>query len=421
MTEYVVIRLGAEDQPVQWVLADSNGTRRSGPSTGSLEDAAGEAVGRTVIVLVPATEVLTTTVHMPVRSASKIRTALPYALEENLANDISDLHFASGRRQENGRLPVAVTAHEKMSGWLERLRAVGLTPAQLLPENYGLGKIPGTMSVLIDDNTVMFNDGADIEFVMQDVKPSDVLIAAGRLGEQENDNDNDNDKHTGHLIAFCTPEQDEQLSHDWITLRHELQSVDVNILPDGVLPKLAVTIAAGHGVNLLQGQYGEKSEYSSYFKPWKTAAILLLILVMTGLTSKGVDYYRLLEEESALREQFNAEYQILRPNDTREILDPINTVASLRRGMGASTTPQLFLPSLRELGAAMAANSAAQIEGISYRAGVVDVRLTSPDVATLDSIQKAVSASGQFRASIQSTNQVGDKIDGRIQIRESGS
>jgi len=143
--------------------------------------------------------------------------------------------------------------------------------------------------------------------------------------------------------------------------------------------------------------------------------------VMTGLTSKGVDYYRMLEEESALREQFNAEYRILRPNDTREILDPINTVASLRRGMGASTTPRLFLPSLRELGAAMAANSAAQIEGISYRAGVVDVRLTSPDVATLDSIQKAVSASGQFRASIQSTNQVGDKIDGRIQIRESGS
>lgn len=416
MTEYVVIRLGAADQPVQWVLADSDGTRRSGSSTGSLEDAAGEAGGRTVIVLVPATEVLTTTVHMPVRSASKIRTALPYALEENLANDISDLHFASGRRRENGRLPVAITAHEKMAGWLERLRAAGLTPAQLVPDNYGLGIIPGTMSVLIDDNTVMFNDGADIEFVMQDVKPGDVLVAAGKLGEQENDDD----RNTGHLIVFCTPEQDEKLSHDWIALRQELQSVDINILPDGVLPKLAVTIAAGHGVNLLQGQYGEKSEYSSYFKPWKTAAILLLGLMMMGLTSKGVDYYRLLEEESALREQFNTAYRSLRPNDTREVLDPLNTVASLRRGMGTSTTPQLFLPSLRELGAAIAANSAAQIEGISYRAGVVDVRLTSPDVATLDNIQKAVSASGQFRAAIQSTNQVGDKIDGRIQIRESG-
>lgn len=415
MAEYIVIRLGAADQPVQWVLADSNGTRRSGLSTGSLEEAAGEAAGRTVIALVPAADVLTTTVHMPARSASKIRTALPYALEENLANDIGDLHFASGARQENGRLPVAVTANEKMAVWLARLRDVGLTPAQMVPENYGLGKIPGTMSVLIDGATVMFNDGADVEFVMQDVKPSDVLVAAGRLGEQQ-----DNDEDAGNLIAFCTPEQEEQLSHDWIVLRHELHSLDVNILPDGVLPKLAVTIAAGHGINLLQGQYGEKSEYSSYFKPWKMVAILLLGLVLVATAFKGVDHYRLIQEESTLRAQFNAEYRMLRPDDTREVMDPLNTVASLKRGMGTSTAPQLFLPSLRELGAAIAANSAAQIEGISYRAGIVDIRLTSPDVATLENIRKAVSASGQFKASIQSADQVGDKINARFQIRESG-
>ena len=76
---------------------------------------------------------------------------------------------------------------------------------------------------------------------------------------------------------------------------------------------------------------------------------------------------------------------------------------------------------LRQLGGAMAANSAAEIETISYRAGVIDLRLTAPDVATLDKIQKAVSASGRFQASIQSTDQVADKINGRIQIRESGS
>lgn len=417
MSEYVVIRLAAEDQPVEWVLADSNGTLQSGMSSGSLEQAAAAAGDLAVIALVPAADVLLTSVNIPARSISKIRTALPYALEESLAEDVEELHFAIGERQENNRLPVAVASEENMSGWLDRLKDAGIEPVIIAAANHGLAKIPGTLSVLVDDRTVMFNDGADAEFSMQDVKPSDVLVFAGKLGEaQEEDGEN-----SGHLLAFCTAEQDEKLSHDWIALRHELHSVDVNVLPNGVLPKLAVTVAAGHGINLLQGKYGKKTEYGLLLRPWKTAALLLLGLALVGVAMKGVSYYQLTRDEATLRTQFNAEYRLLRPADTREIIDPVATVESLRRGAGVSATPQVFLPSLRELGAALAANSDARIEAISYRAGVIDLRLTAPDVATLDNIQKAVSASGRFQASIQSTDQVADKINGRIQIREAGS
>ncbi len=136
---------------------------------------------------------------------------------------------------------------------------------------------------------------------------------------------------------------------------------------------------------------------------------------------KGVGYYQLVQDESALRAQFIAEYRLIRPDDTREIEDPSAIVDSIRRNTGASTAPQVFLPGLRELGAAMAANSAAKIEAISYRAGVIDLRLSAPDVPTLDNIQKAITASGRFQASIQSTDKVADQINGRIQIRESGS
>ncbi len=417
MSEYFVIRLAAEDPAVEWVLVDSNGTRRSGVSSGALEQAAIEVGDHAVIVLVPAEDILLTSVHIPARSTAKIRTALPFALEENLADDVEDLHFAIGDRQDNNRLPVAVVAREKMSRWLERLNEVGIVPEMLAAENHGLAKIPGTLSVLVDDKTIMFNDGADAEFGMQDVKPSDVLVIAGQLGETQQEDG----ESAGHLVVFCTPEQDENLSHDWIALRHELHSVDVNVLPDGVLPKLAVTVAAGHGINLLQGAYGKKAEYGPLLRPWKIAALLLLGLTVVGMAMKGVGYYQLLQDEATLRAQFNAEYRLLRPGDTRDITDPVATVESLRRGAGTSSAPQVFLPSLRELGAALDANSGAQIEAISYRAGIIDLRLTAPDVATLDKIQKAVSASGRFQASIQSTDQVADKINGRIQIRDAGT
>ncbi|MBT8089462.1 MAG: type II secretion system protein GspL [Gammaproteobacteria bacterium] len=421
MAEYLVIRLGhTSDGAVEWIVADDSGTRRGQTVSGSLADAARDVRGRPVIVLVPATEVLTTTVEIPIRSGPRLRAALPFALEENLADDVDTLHFASGTRRENGKLPVAVVARARMDEWLEALDDAGISAARIVPENYGLARIPGTMSVLIDGDCVMFNDGADSEFVMQGVRPSDTLVAAGLLSDRSDDEPDDGEP-SGHLVAYCEAVDEERLSHDWIALRHELHSVDVNLLPDGALPRLAVTVAGGSGVNLLQGRYGMKTDYRSKFRPWQNAAVLLLGLVIVGLVAKGVDLYRLTQEAASLQAQFIEEYRQIRPGDTREVLDPLNAVRSVKQGLGAATGPQVFLPSLRQLSDAMAQNSNARIETISYRAGVIDVRITSPDVATLDKIQKSVSASGQFQASIQSTDQVADQISSRLQIREAGS
>lgn len=420
MSEHLVIRLSSTANSADWVRVDSNGTRLSGVSNGSLHDAAREAGGCSVIVLIPATDVLTTSIRIPVRSKAKIVAALPFALEESLADDVETLHFAAGVRNDNGEVPVAVVAHQKMQEWIAQLAEAGIEPQRMVPENYGLATIPGTMSLLVAEDCTMFNDGAKMAFVMQHVKPSDLLVAAGKL--DSNDPGDDNETEGGeHLVAFCLPEREESLSHDFVALRHELQSVDVNVLPDGVLPKLAVTIAIGHGVNLLQGAYGKKTEYSAQLGPWKRVAVLLMGLTVIALGTKGVDYYRLTEEKAALQAQFTAEYQKLRPGGDREVRDPLETVKSLRRQLGAVAAPAVFLPSLRELGTAMAANGAAQMQALEYRAGVVTIRLTAPDVPTLDKIQQAVSASGRFNASIQSTDQVADRINGRIQIREAGS
>ncbi len=415
MAEFLVIRLGTNpQQSADWIAVDNNGTRRTPPVTGPLAEAARDVGDRSVIVLVPATSVLSMSVDIPIKGGARLRAALPFALEEHLADDVENLHFAAGRRHDNGLLPVSVVSHEQMSAWLAVLEEAGIAPNQMIPENHGLAHIPGTMSLLVAENQVMFNDGAESEFVMQDVKPSDTLAVAGVLDDTEI-------KGSGHLLVYCEPEEEVRFEHDWNALRNELASVDINLLPDGVLPRLAVTVAAGRGVNLLQGRYGASVEYATLMRPWRYAAGLLLALIVVALGGKGVDYYQLAQQQEALKEQFTLEYRQIRPEDNREIVDPMRLLEALRRSRGESTSTDVFLPSLHQLGLALQQNSAAEIEAISYRAGVVVVRLTAPDVATLDNIQRSVSTSGQFNASIQSTDQVGDKVSSRIQIRESGA
>ena len=415
MAEFLVIRLGTNpQQSADWIAVDNNGTRRTPPVTGPLAEAAKDVGDRAVIVLVPATAVLSTSVDIPVKGGARLRAALPFALEEHLADDVEDLHFASGRRSESGLLPVSIVAHEQMLAWIAVLDEAGITATQMIPENQGLAQIPGTMSLLVAENQIMFNDGAESEFVMQDVKPSDALAVAGVLEDAEI-------QAPGHLLVYCEPEEEARFEHDWNALRNELASVDINLLPDGVLPRLAVTVAAGRGVNLLQGRYGATVEYATLMQPWRYAAGLLLALIVVAFGGKGVDYYQLVRQQESLETQFTLEYRQIRPDDNREIVDPARLVETWRGSRGSTATTDVFLPSLQQLSMALQQNAAAEIEAISYRAGVVDVRLTAPDVATLDNIQRIVSSSGQFSASIQSTDQVGDKVSSRIQIRESGA
>jgi general secretion pathway protein L len=419
MAEFVVIRVGqTPDRQVAWIVVDDEGTRRTPPAAGTLDEAAARIEGRPVIALVPATEALTTVVDLPIRGGARLLAALPYALEEQVAADVDTLHFAAGERRDSGVRPVAAIARATLEGWLATLAESGIHPWKVVPENYGLARIPGTMSVLVDGDTVMFNDGEDLEFVLQGASPSDALVAAGRLSDRSDDAP---PEQTGHLVVYCDAADEERLSPDWTAPRHALHSVDINLLPDGALPRLAVPVATARGVNLLQGRYGPKADYGSWLRPWRRAALLLVTLAVIGFVGKAADYRRLSQEETVLQERFTQAYQQMRPGNSGPIMDPVGAVNSIKRSLGATTATPLFLASLNELSAAMAQNRNAQIEAISYRAGVIDVRLNSPDVETIGSIQKAINASGRFAASIQSTDRVADRINSRIQIREGES
>ena len=424
MSEYLVIRFGEHpEQRAHWIAVDSSGAIHGPPSAGMLSEAKADIGAREVIVLVPSTEVLTTSVDLPIRGGAKLQAALPYALEEYLADDVDKLHFAAGPRRASGKTPVSVVNHERIAEWNELLADADIHASSIIAESYGLARIPGTISMLLVKNQVFINDGGDIELVMQDVSPGDALAAIGALDDgSKTDSSGESQAPLlpRHVLVYCDAEDEERYQHDWIAMREELGSVDVKLLADGVMPRLAATVATGAGINLLQGVYGAKKEYGSLFRQWKYAALLLLVLGVIGIAAKATDYYVLLRQEAELQQLFNTEYRQILPGapDTN---DPARVIESLKRRVGTVTSTPVFLQSMEQLSRAMQQNQEATIEAISYRAGVVDIRVTAPNVGMLDNIERAVDQNGQFQATIQSTDQDGDRVNGRIQIQEIGS
>lgn len=426
MAEVLVIRLDERaPQHAEWIVVNANGERLGASVAGPLAACSGEAAERRVVVLIPTAEVLTTTTNLPVKSPGKIQQALPFALEEMVAEDVEDLHFAAGARAENGDVPVAVINRERFREWLDMLATASLQPDAVIPDIHGLARIEGTISLLVTEDQVLINDGASTELALPGVGPADAAAAIGayQVEDQaplEGDDEEASDETPRHMLVYCEPGTEETYKHDLIALRNDFASLDAKLLPDGVLPRLAVTVAAGVGINLLQGEFGAKTEYGSYLRPWRYAAILLLAVGLVGFANKAASYFKLQQQETQLRAQFMNEYRQVVPN-APEVADPAAAVNSLRaRAGGNRSTPPVFLQSLEHLSQALAEHDAADVQAISYRAGVVDIRMSAPSVSVLDDVQRIVDEGGLFEAAIQSTDQDDDKVNSRIQIKAVG-
>ena len=145
MADWLLTRLPpAPEIAATWLVVDARGVPSGPPQSGPLALAAPRAAGRRVCVLVPGAEVLLAEPEVPVRAGAKVQQLVPYALEEHLAEDIDELHFAVGKRiGESARAPVAVVARAPIEAWLathpEAAAAVAAwrSQSELIQARYG--------------------------------------------------------------------------------------------------------------------------------------------------------------------------------------------------------------------------------------------------------------------------------------------
>ncbi len=87
-----------------------------------------------LVVLLPCLHISMHAPYLPTRSERRIRESLPYALEEELACDPEQNHFAF--RKAVGKLVhTAVIRRSVLDDYLQRMRQLGLQPDQLVPES----------------------------------------------------------------------------------------------------------------------------------------------------------------------------------------------------------------------------------------------------------------------------------------------
>ncbi|MBW4330313.1 general secretion pathway protein GspL [Stakelama sp. CBK3Z-3] len=89
-------------------------------------------------ILVPCEAVRLLTVDLPLSSRAKRREALPFAIEDRIAEAPETVHLALGEEIAPKRYLVGVVRHEAMEKWIAQAQAAGLSHATMVPDALAL-------------------------------------------------------------------------------------------------------------------------------------------------------------------------------------------------------------------------------------------------------------------------------------------
>jgi general secretion pathway protein L len=410
MAEWLILQLsrGTEER-CGWMLADEHGQPLSAPRVGALAQAADEAGGRRIAVIVPSSDVLMTEVELPHKSGVRPQQIAPFALEEQLAADIETLHFAVGARDDrSGRTGVAVVTRALMEHWLALLGTQGLTPAVMCGEASLLPENPGHTVVMIDGDTLSVRRTGQTPLAM----PADDMAAAlqaslgGTLAED-------------NLIIYATPQDWHRHSGVAEALRGHCASLKVQLLNAGPLPLLAPQLAAGHYINLLAGEFGAKSAFGGDWRRWRLAAVLAVALFAVHVGGLALELLQQQRSEHALDEAIGNVARRALPGDPGTGAVRLRVEQRLLAAQGQAGGSGL-LSALAALAQALNGVSGASVQGLSFREGGLDLRLKASDAASLERVDQALRSDG-WQAELTSGAPSGSAYEGRIQMRPGGS
>lgn len=398
----VLLRLGPHDEAEWMVLGGEPGTAAT-VHHGQLESAAAQAAGRRTVVLVPTGELLIRQVSIAARNQRQLARAVPYALEDDLADGIEGLHFAIGKRSDAGT-PVAIVAESRVEAWLEQLQSIGIRPQALIPDVLLIPWTPGQWSVLIEGERSLVRTGETAGFSCESWDLRELLRASIEECPEE--------QRPSALEIYTLGDYTPDLGA--LEPEPEIRPVSEE---DRALALLGANYRSGTALNLMQGRFSYRDEKRRALRPWYAAAALAIAWIAILFVSRGVEYFMLKQQVAALTTQIETVYRETFPN-ARRVQDPRAQMEIELRGLrgGAGNEERDFLALMAETAGLIKAQNSVGVTAVSYRAGRLDLTVTAANPQVLDTLRQQISEKPGMAAELQSVSASGDTASGQLRI-----
>jgi general secretion pathway protein L len=347
-------------------------------------------------VFVPAEQVGLHLATLPTRNVRQVRRAVPFVLEDQLAESVDNLHFALGPAGTGTERSVAVVSRAQMESWLDALTAAGIRAQELTPdvlalplEDEGWTLYLGAERALLRKGRV---DGFACELENLPLLLQAALEEAGEDGPpritvyREGDADGPADLPPG-------PEY------------------HTRPCPEGLLSVLG---RARSELNLLQGPFELAAPWKRQLSQWRFAAALAaawILVIGAGALVEGMRLHaQATQLEAANRQLF---FEVL-PDTSRYVAARSRIQRRLDELESGERDSGLFVI-LAQAAEALAAHPELTLEQLQFRAGNLDLNLLAKDTQILEELIQRL-RDNALEAQLVSASRDGDQVRGRLRV-----
>lgn len=364
--------------------------------SGSLAEAAAAAQGQRSLIALGSRAITLTRAQVPGNGGKRTRAAIPYALEEQLADDVEELHFALGPVGSDGGYPVAVVARATVQQLLADCAEHGLYPRQVVPD------------------VLLLPPGDSDEWeVLQSA--DDLLVRQGNYGGLWCPADSA-ELMLGRLLREVGVDGPTQIT---FYLEPGQEPPEVDTLVERVDVQSSVeALARGLSapqIDLLQGEFNQSAEMGKLWKPWRLPAALAACLLLLDIGTSVLQNNRLVAQEADQRAQMEALLKQAFP-EIKRVRDPISRMRSELRKLKTGGAKGELMPFVAALSQALQGVPGTAIKSVNFRNGRADVEMQTDSLQTLDKIKQSLDSTQRIKATIQSANQQGGSVRGRLRI-----
>ena len=378
--EHLVVRFTDPEGPARWQVVDAHGAPMPLGGEGDLEQAAGLAEGRKVALLLPVADVFRSRMALPARGRRAAAKGARYALEDRIAGDVEDLHFATGP-VSGDQLDVAAIERERLDLWLRRSREAGLNADTACSEGDALPGMPNVAVALLEQDKLLLRNGGG---QLVSAEPSQLrglveILCAEHAGE---------DAAPFRLVIYCEPSLEAAAREAMAALAG--REVELRLLQDGVMAQLAGEALSARAVNLLQGEFRSRAGNGQWARKGALAALAVALLYPALL---ALDGWRAQARYEALSQAVDVRLAQLMP-DVSESADLRGEWR--RRGasadLDAAERSDDFLRLVGEL--ERSGGERMQVLGLTFGGGSAGARVRAASMDTLEQVRRRLRGGG---------------------------
>ncbi|CDT77351.1 General secretion pathway protein L [Vibrio coralliirubri] len=315
MSEFLTVRLSSEPQsPVPWLVWSTSQQEviASGElsSWEQLDELTPYAEKRSCIALLPGNECLIKRVEIPKGAARQFDSMLPFLLEDEVAQDIEDLHLTILDKDAT-HATVCGVDREWLKQALDLFREANIIFRKVLPDTLAVPfEEQGISALQIDQHWLLRQGNYQAVSISEAWLPmflqSDWVVA------------DDEEQATTIFSYTAMPSEDVQ----------QQSGANWQAKPAELVMSLLSQQAIISGVNLLTGTFKTKSSFSKYWRVWQKVAIAACLLVAVIVTQQVLKVQQYEAQAQAYRMESERIFRAVLPGKQR-----IPTVSYLKRQM----------------------------------------------------------------------------------------